>query len=129
MRYTHEEMVQALNRWAQEEGMDRDELEAAMLTLARLASAEDLLKTFPREIAAYAYPIEGQALVSHLMWTNGTVVCGESQPDRFWVWPWSPFLLTLPEACPTCVADYRSPKKRTLNGAGNTVQSETRAAS
>lgn len=58
MMYTHDEMVKALFRWSLEEDLDMEELRTGLLALARHASAEDLLKIFPLEITAYAYPIE-----------------------------------------------------------------------
>jgi hypothetical protein len=46
----------------------------------------------------------------HLMWQNGEILCGGSLADGFWVWPWTDYMLTWPEACPACVAVYRQPK-------------------
>ena len=46
----------------------------------------------------------------HLMWWEGVVLCGVAQPERVWVWPWTAYMVTWPEACPACVAAYRQPK-------------------
>jgi SWIM zinc finger len=46
----------------------------------------------------------------HLMWRDGLVACGEPNPDRFWLYPWTDYMLTWPEACPACVAAYKQPK-------------------
>ena len=46
----------------------------------------------------------------HLMWRDGIVLCGEHQPGRVQVWPWTDYMLTWPEACPSCVAAYKQPK-------------------
>ena len=52
------------------------------------------------------------APVSHLMWRDGLVVCGEADPDakhdNVWVWPWTDAMLMWPEACPACGRIYRS---------------------
>jgi hypothetical protein len=50
----------------------------------------------------------------HLMWRDGIVLCGEPQPGRVQVWPWTDYMLTWPEACPSCVAAYQQPKPRAL---------------
>lgn len=60
MTYTHDEMVKALFRWSLEEGLNMEELRTSLLILARHVSEENLLKLFPLEITAYAYPIEGE---------------------------------------------------------------------
>jgi hypothetical protein len=46
----------------------------------------------------------------HLMWRDGIVLCGEHQPERVQVWPWTEYMLTWPEACTGCVASYNQPK-------------------
>ena len=46
----------------------------------------------------------------HLMWRDGIVLCGEPQPGRVQVWPWTECMLTWPEVCPACVAAYKQPK-------------------
>ena len=46
----------------------------------------------------------------HLMWRDGIVLCGEPQPERVHVWPWTEYMLTWPEVCPACVAAYKQPK-------------------
>ena len=48
--------------------------------------------------------------IFHLMWREGVVLCGVSQPERVWVWPWTDYMVTWPEACPACVVVYRHPK-------------------
>jgi hypothetical protein len=48
--------------------------------------------------------------VFHLMWQDGTVLCGASHSERFWLWPWTDHMLTWPEACLACVAAYKQPK-------------------
>jgi hypothetical protein len=46
----------------------------------------------------------------HLMWRDGIVLCGENHPGRVQVWPWTNYMLTWPEVCPSCVAAYKQPK-------------------
>jgi hypothetical protein len=46
----------------------------------------------------------------HLMWQSGEILCGGPLEDGFWVWPWTAYMLTWPEACPACVAAYKQPK-------------------
>jgi hypothetical protein len=46
----------------------------------------------------------------HLMWRDGIVLCGEHQPGRIQVWPWTEYMLTWPEVCSSCVAAYKHPK-------------------
>ena len=46
----------------------------------------------------------------HLMWRDGIVLCGDPQPGRVQVWPWTEYMLTWPEACPDCRAAYTQPK-------------------
>ena len=46
----------------------------------------------------------------HLMWRDGIVLCGEPQPGRVQIWPWTEYMLTWPEVCPSCVATYNNPK-------------------
>jgi hypothetical protein len=46
----------------------------------------------------------------HLMWRDGIVLCGEHQPGRVQVWPWTEYMLTWPEVCPACIAAYKQPK-------------------
>ena len=48
--------------------------------------------------------------IFHLMWQEGVVLCGVAQPEHVWVWPWTDYMVTWPEACPACVAAYRQPK-------------------
>jgi SWIM zinc finger len=47
----------------------------------------------------------------HLMWRDGIVLCGERHPGRVQVWPWTEYLLTWPEVCPSCLSTYKYPKK------------------
>jgi hypothetical protein len=47
----------------------------------------------------------------HLMWRNGIVLCGDPQPGRVQVWPWTEYMLTWPEVCSSCVATYKHPKR------------------
>ena len=47
--------------------------------------------------------------IFHLMWREGVVLCGIAHPERVWVWPWTDYMVTWPEACPACVAVYRQP--------------------
>src|ERR1041385_4369316 len=47
--------------------------------------------------------------IFHLMWREGVVLCGINEPERVWVWPWTDYMVTWPEACPACVAAYRQP--------------------
>src|SRR5215217_3158938 len=42
----------------------------------------------------------------HLMWRDGIVLCGDPQPGRVQVWPWTEYMLTWPEVCPACRAAY-----------------------
>jgi hypothetical protein len=134
MRYTHKEMVQALSRWAGEEEMDVHELETALLALARHSSEEDLLALFPREITAYGYPIEDaedaevEDVTHYLRYGNQTTWCGLPAAGlkayHAYCRPgWEYFQ----QACPACKAE--ATRKGTLNGAVNTGQSKTRAAS
>jgi hypothetical protein len=46
----------------------------------------------------------------HLMWRDGIVLCGDTQPGRGQVWPWTEYMLTWPEVCSSCVAAYKHPK-------------------
>jgi hypothetical protein len=46
----------------------------------------------------------------HLMWRDGIVLCGDPQPGRVQVWPWTEYMLTWPEVCPACIAAYKQPK-------------------
>lgn len=46
----------------------------------------------------------------HLMWRDGIVLCGEQQPERVQVWPWTQGMLSWPEACPHCIEAYRHPR-------------------
>jgi hypothetical protein len=46
----------------------------------------------------------------HLMWQSGETLCGGPLEDGFWVWPWTNYTLTWPEACPACVVAHRQPK-------------------
>ena len=46
----------------------------------------------------------------HLMWRDGIVLCGEPEPGRVQMWPWTEYMLTWPEACPSCLAAYKQPK-------------------
>jgi SWIM zinc finger len=47
----------------------------------------------------------------HLMWRDGIVLCGDPEPGRVQVWPWTEYMLTWPEVCPSCVAAYQHPKR------------------
>ena len=47
----------------------------------------------------------------HLMWRDGLVVCGEPDPGRAQIWPWTEYMLTWPEVCPACVTAYHHPKR------------------
>jgi hypothetical protein len=47
----------------------------------------------------------------HLMWRDGIVLCGDPQPGRVQVWPWTEYILTWPEVCSSCVAAYKHPKR------------------
>ena len=44
----------------------------------------------------------------HLMWDNGTVLCGEKQPRRFWQ-RWTYNALHWPDVRPTCVHVWLNP--------------------
>lgn len=57
-----------------------------------------------KEVPAPQFPI------FHLMWRDGIVLCGEYHPGRVQVWPWTDYMLTWPEVCPSCVAAYKQPK-------------------
>ena len=46
----------------------------------------------------------------HLMWRDVIVLCGDPQPGRVQVWPWTEYMLTWPEVCPACVVAYKQPK-------------------
>ena len=46
----------------------------------------------------------------HLMWRDGIVLCGDPQPGRVQVWPWTEYMLIWPEVCPACVDTYKHPK-------------------
>jgi hypothetical protein len=46
----------------------------------------------------------------HLMWRDGIVLCGDPQPGRVQIWPWTEYMLTWPEVCPACVVAYKQPK-------------------
>jgi len=71
-----------------------------------VAVALQVLRTpLPKKEAPVSLPP-----VFHLMWRDGLVVCGEPQPDRFWLYPWTDYMVTWPEACPACVAAYKQPK-------------------
>src|SRR5215208_6751072 len=47
----------------------------------------------------------------HLMWRDGIVLCGNPQPGRVQVWPWTEYMLTWPEVCSLCVTTYKHPKR------------------
>jgi hypothetical protein len=53
----------------------------------------------------------------HLMWRDGLTVCGEPEPGRVHVWPWSEYMLTWPEVCPGCVSGYLHPQRAIANAA------------
>ncbi len=46
----------------------------------------------------------------HLMWRDGIVLCGEPQPGRVQVWPWTDYMLSWPEVCLACLTTYKQPK-------------------
>lgn len=69
-----------------------------------IAVALHVLRTY----VAKEQPIETQPY--HLMWRGGVVLCGAPANLRVWVWPWTDYMLTWPEACPACVAVYKQPK-------------------
>jgi len=46
----------------------------------------------------------------HLMWRDGIILCGDPQPGRVQVWPWTEYMLSWPEVCPACGAAYKQPK-------------------
>jgi hypothetical protein len=54
-------------------------------------------------------------LITHLMWSNGTLLCSEQQPERVWRWPWpSTILDNLPQwpevrLCEACLAERQHP--------------------
>jgi hypothetical protein len=53
----------------------------------------------------------------HLMWRNGSILCGEQSPQRLWCWPW-PDSISLstqyPEVCRACVAERNHPSRSVL---------------
>ena len=71
-----------------------------------VAVALYVLRTSPskKEVRTPQFPM------FHLMWRDGIVLCGEPQPGRVQVWPWTECMLTWPETCTACVATYRHPK-------------------
>lgn len=45
----------------------------------------------------------------HLMWRDGTVLCGISQPERFWIWPWTENVWNWPDICDDCKTIRKQP--------------------
>ena len=70
------------------------------------AVAVHVLRSAPATLEKPASPKP----IFHLMWREGVVLCGIAHPERVWVWPWTDYMVTWPEACPACVAAYRQPK-------------------
>jgi hypothetical protein len=86
----------------------KDSLYRGVVCKHAVAVALHVLRTPPPKQEA---PVaQEQRPAFHLMWRDGLIVCGEPQPGRFWVYPWTDFMLTWPEACPACVAAYKQPK-------------------
>jgi hypothetical protein len=50
----------------------------------------------------------------HLMWRNGSILCGAESPQRIWCWPW-PDSISLttqhPDVCQACVAERNHPSQ------------------
>lgn len=83
----------------------KDSLYRGVVCKHAVAVALYVLRTPPPEQDA---PGE---LACHLLWRNGQVVCGEAQPARCWVYPWTDTMLSWPEACPACVEPTSSPRR------------------
>lgn len=84
----------------------KDSLYRAVVCKHAVAVALSVLRTSPppKEQPKQKKPL------AHLMWRSGEVLCGGNHTDGFWVWPWTDYMLTWPEACPACVAAYKQPK-------------------
>jgi hypothetical protein len=54
-------------------------------------------------------------LLTHLMWSNGTLLCSEQQPEKVWRWPWPETITNHPQQwpevhlCETCLAERQHP--------------------
>jgi hypothetical protein len=54
-------------------------------------------------------------LLTHLMWSNFTVLCGAQQPEKLLIWPWPNTILDNPQQwpevrlCEACVAERLHP--------------------
>ncbi len=84
----------------------KDALYRGVICKHAVATALHILRT-PQANKAASLPAQP---LFHLMWREGVVLCGVSEPERVWVWPWTDYMVTWPEACPACVAAYRHPK-------------------
>ena len=84
----------------------KDALYRGVICKHAVATALHVLRT-PQPKREASLPAR---LLFHLMWREGVVLCGVSEPERVWVWPWTDYMVTWPEACPACVAAYRQPK-------------------
>ncbi len=84
----------------------KDALYRGVICKHAVATALHLLRT-PQPKANASLPARP---LFHLMWQEGVVLCGVSHPEQVWVWPWTEYMVTWPEACPACVAAYRQPK-------------------
>ena len=47
----------------------------------------------------------------HLTWSDGQPLCHATPTPRIWVYPWTDYMLTWPEACSACVTAYKHPMK------------------
>ena len=85
----------------------KDSLYRGMVCKHAVAIALHVLRTpqSKKEAPAPQFP------TFHLMWRDGIVLCGEPQPGRVQVWPWTEYMLTWPEVCSSCVAAYKQPKR------------------
>jgi hypothetical protein len=43
----------------------------------------------------------------HLMWRDGSVLCGAHQPSRFWLYPWTENVWNWSEICADCKAAWK----------------------
>lgn len=85
----------------------KDALYRGVICKHAVATALHVLRT-PQPKADVSLPARP---LFHLMWQEGIVPCGMAQPEHVWVWPWTDYMVTWPEACPACVAAYRQPKR------------------
>ena len=59
-----------------------------------------------------ALPPQDPQRIKHLMWTNGTILCGARQAETVWCWPWPDSIGNAahwPDICALCVTARNHP--------------------